>query len=333
VLLVRPARRRAVQMVLRPLLSAIVGVLGTFVLSGTHAYADPSISDIEGQLAAQWGAAEPLIEQYNKVHEDYERNKARQATLEESIRPLKVQVDLAMIRVGAVAAQAYQSGPGGGLAAMLQAASPKQFADQMLYLNQIASVQDSEIHDVYDLKLRYDAAKAPIDALDAVLSKQDADLAVQRKVIDAKIADLNTLRIKAYGNAGFDTRYRPWTCPSTYLPTKGYQAAAFACREAGKPYVFGAAGPSTYDCSGLTLSAWASVGVYMPHNAYEQSQSMPSVRRADIQIGDLVFYYSDVHHVAIYVGDGHVMSAPQPGDRVRMFNIDSSPIHSIGRPN
>jgi cell wall-associated NlpC family hydrolase len=317
---------------IRLLLSAIVSVLTVFVLSGTHAYADPSISDIETQLATQWNAAEPLIEQYNKVHEQYEQNLAKQATLEESIKPLRVQVDLAMTRVGAIAAQAYQSGPGGGVAAMLQAGSPKQFADQLLYLDQVAAVQEGQIHDVYDLKLRYDAAKAPIDALDAVLSKQDADLAAQRTVIDAKIADLNTLRIKAYGNAGFDTRYRPWTCPATYLPTKGYKAAAFACSQAGKPYVFGAAGPSTYDCSGLTLSAWASVGVYMPHNAYEQSQSMPSVRRADIQIGDLVFYYSDVHHVAIYVGDGHVMSAPQPGDRVRMFSIDSSPIHSIGRP-
>jgi hypothetical protein len=318
--------------VIRPLLSAIIGVLAMFVLSGTHAYADPSISDVEGQLAAQWNAAEPLIEQYNKVHEQYEQNLAKKASLEEAIKPLKLQVDLAMVRVGAVSAQAYQSGPGGGFAAMLQAGSPKQFADELLYLDQLAAVQEDEIQGVYDLKLRYDAAKAPVDALDAVLSQQDADLASQRDVINAKIADLNTLRVKAYGNAGFDTRYRPWTCPSTYLPTKGYRAAAFACGQAGKPYVFGAAGPSAYDCSGLTQAAWESVGVYLPHNAYEQSQSMPRVSRANIQIGDLVFYYNDVHHVGIYVGDGHVMVAPQSGDRVRMVDIDRSPVHSIGRP-
>ena len=317
---------------MRRLLSAIVGVLAIVVLSGTNAYADPSISDIESQLAAQWNAAEPLIEQYNVVHEQYEQNLAKKTSLEEAIKPLKLQVDLAMTRVGTVSAEAYQSGPGGGFAAMLQAGSPKEFADQLLYLDQIAAVQEGQIDDVWNLKLRYDSAKAPIDALDAVLSKQDADLAAQRKVIDAKIADLNTLRVKAYGSAGFDTRYRPWTCPSTYLPTKGYRAAAFACGEASKPYVFGAAGPSSYDCSGLTMAAWASVGVYMPHNAYEQMQSMRSVRRADIQIGDLVFYYNDVHHVGIYVGDGHVMVAPQSGDRVRMVDIDRSPVHSIGRP-
>jgi cell wall-associated NlpC family hydrolase len=317
---------------MRQSLSAILGILAMFVLSGTHAYADPSVSDIEAQLATQWAAAEPLIEQYNKVHEDYEQNKARQATLEESIKPLKLQVDLAQIRVGSIAEQAYETGPGGGITAMLQAGSPAQFADQLTYLNQIASVQTGELADVLDIKARYDAAKAPIDALDTVLSKQDADLAAQQQTINAKIADLQTLRVKAYGSAGFNNQYRPWTCPAQYLPTKGYQAAAFACGEAGKPYVFGAAGPSTYDCSGLTLAAWKSVGVYMPHNAYEQSQSMPSVRRADIQIGDLVFYYGDVRHVAIYVGDGHIVNAPQPGDYVRMANIDSWPIHSIGRP-
>ena len=327
----RPARHQ-VHAVIRPLLSAIIGILAVVVLSGTHAYADPSISDIENQLATEWNAAEPLIEQYNLVHEQYEQNLAKKTSLEEAIKPLKLQVDLAMIRVGTVSAEAYQEGPGGGFAAMLQAGSPKEFADQLLFLDQLAAVQEGQIDGVYNLKLRYDSAKAPIDALDAVLSKQDADLAAQRKVIDTKIADLNTLRVKAYGSAGFDTRYRPWTCPSTYLPTKGYRAAAFACGQAGKPYIFGASGPSSYDCSGLTMAAWASVGVYMPHNAYEQMQSMPSVRRSDIQIGDLVFYYNDVHHVGIYVGDGHVMVAPQSGDRVRMVDIDRSPVHSIGRP-
>jgi cell wall-associated NlpC family hydrolase len=317
---------------MRQTLSAVLGVIAMFVLSGTHAYADPSIGDIEKQLAADWAVAEPLIEQYDKVHEDYEQNLAKQASLEQQIKPLQLQVDLAQIRVGAIAEQAYEGGPGGGFAAMLQAGSPSQFADQLLYLDQIAAVQDGELADVMDLKTRYDAAKAPIDALVSQLGKQNADLEAQRKTIDQKISDLNTLRAKAYGDAGFNNQYRPYTCPAQYLPTKGYQAAAFACGETGKPYIFGAAGPSTYDCSGLTLAAWATVGVYMPHNAYEQSQSMPMVKRADIQIGDLVFYYSDVRHVAIYVGDGHIVNAPQPGDHVRMANIDAWPIYGIGRP-
>src|SRR5262245_19760680 len=189
---VRPAIQHPVQLVIPPLLSDYIGALSVFVLSGTHAYADPTISDIETQLAAQWNAAEPLIEQYNAVHEQYEQNLAKKTSLEANIKPLKLQVDLAMVKVGVVSSEAYQSGPGGGVAAMLQAGSPKELADQLLYLDQLASVQEGEIQGVYDLKVRYEAAKAPIDALDAVLSKQDSDLAAQRKVIDAKIADLNT---------------------------------------------------------------------------------------------------------------------------------------------
>ena len=80
---------------MRQSLSAILGVLAMFVLSGTHAYADPSIGDLETQIAAQWAAAEPLIEQYNLVHEQFEQNTAKQAALEEQIKPLKLQVDLA----------------------------------------------------------------------------------------------------------------------------------------------------------------------------------------------------------------------------------------------
>lgn len=319
-------------MLMRQSLSAILGVLAMFVLSGTHAYADPSLSDIEAQLVAQWAGAEPLIEQYDLVHEQFEQNKAKQDSMEEQIRPLKVQVDLAMVKVGAMAEQVYESGPGGGFTAMLQASSPKQLADQLLYLDQIAATQSSELSGVFDLKARYDAAKAPIDQLVAKLNQQDAELTAARKVIDQKIADLDVLRSKAYGDAGFDNQYRPSTCPAHYLPTKGYAAAAYACSEAGKPYIFGTAGPSTYDCSGLVLAAWKTVGVYMPHNAWEQSQSMPSVKMADIQIGDLVFYFGDVHHVAIYIGDGKVMNAPQAHDRVRMAAIDHWPIHSIGRP-
>ena len=121
-------------------------------------------------------------------------------------------------------------------------------------------------------------------------------------------------------------------CPAEYLPTKGYQAALFACNETGKPYVWAASGPNAYDCSGLTLAAWRKVGVYLPHNAAAQRRSMKPISRADLQIGDLVFYFRDLHHVAIYIGNGMVVHAPHAGDRVRMAPIDKNPVHSYGRP-
>jgi peptidoglycan DL-endopeptidase CwlO len=80
------------------------------------------------------------------------------------------------------------------------------------------------------------------------------------------------------------------------------------------------------------MAAWAKAGVGLPHNALQQSRTIRSVSRSELRPGDLVFYYSDVHHVAIYVGGDWVVHAPHSGDVVRMRKIDIGPVHSYGRP-
>ena len=109
-------------------------------------------------------------------------------------------------------------------------------------------------------------------------------------------------------------------------------AVAYAYAQIGKPYLYGGAGPAAFDCSGLTSAAWAAAGVTLPHNAARQYSSMRHLTRADLAPGDLVFYYSDVHHVAIYIGNGMVIHAPQTGDSVRAAGMDMAPIHGYGRP-
>jgi cell wall-associated NlpC family hydrolase len=218
--------------------------------------------------------------------------------------------------------------------ALITSGSPQTLADQLSYLDVMARDQERQLSGVTTMKGQYDAQKAPLDGLVAQLAAQDADLAKKKKDIEASLNQLQQLRIKAYGTTGGTGSYRPWPCPSSYVPTNGYKAAAFACSQTGKPYVWDAGGPSSYDCSGLTMAAWRSVGVSLPHNAAWQRSSMPSVSRANLQVGDLVFYYGDLRHVAIYVGDGKVVHAPQPGDRVRMADIGGvGPINSYGRPS
>jgi len=291
------------------------------------------VSQIEAQLNAAWNQAEPLIEKYNAVHEQYVKNKARQAALSKQLGPLEAQLAVAQEKVSAMAAMAYKGGRADPYTAFLTTTSPGNFVDQLTFINVLAREETDQLSAVRAARDKYNAQKAPVDALVIQLARQDADLAAQRRTIESRLAQLQKLRSQAYGSAGGGIgRYRPWTCPSEYLNTKGYKAAAFACKQAGKPYVWAAGGPSSYDCSGLTMASWRQVGIYLPHNAYEQSRSMRSVSRASIAIGDLVFYYSDVHHVAIYVGGGHVMAAPQAGDVVRMQDMDLGPIHSIGRP-
>ncbi|HEX6869774.1 MAG TPA: NlpC/P60 family protein [Micromonosporaceae bacterium] len=321
-----------VQKTRRGVMAAIFAVCAIALLPGTPAHAEPTVAEIEAQIAKIWNEAEPLIEKYNEIHEQYKKNKAKQAQLQKKIAPLQTQVDLGQARVGAMAAQIYKGGTADVFNAVVTSGSPGQLADQLSFVDFLARDQERQIEGVSKAKADLDAQKAPIDALVAQLAKQDTELAAKRKQIEAKLKELQALRIKAYGSSGGIGSFRPWPCPSEYLPTKGYKAAKFACSQAGKPYVWAASGPNSYDCSGLTLRSWAQVGVYLPHNAAMQRRSMPYVSRANLQIGDLVFYYSDLHHVAIYVGGGKAMSAPTFGDYVRMISMDVMPIHSFGRP-
>ncbi len=322
-----------VQKPLRVLFVGFLASLMVVVMPGTQAHAAPTVAEIEAEISKIWAQAEPLIEEYNAVHEKYKKNLAQQNKLNAKINPLARQVDLAQVRVGVIAAQVYTGGQAQELNAILASGSPTDLADQMAFLDQLAREQQRQIEGVTTMKASLDKQKAPIDKLVAELKKQDADLASKKKQIEVKLSQLQSLRIKAYGSGGSTGSYRPWPCPSAYEPTSGYKAAKFACNQAGKPYVWNADGPGSYDCSGLTLAAWRSVGVYLPHNAAAQRRSMRSVSRANIKVGDLVFYGSNTHHVAIYVGGGKVMHAPTFGDHVRMAPIDDvGGVTGIGRP-
>jgi hypothetical protein len=323
---VHPASPRSVFAVL-----AVVAVVAvTLPLTrGPAVAAEPDRADIEAQIDQLWRETEPMIERYNLVHEEFERNQARQAQLAAEIQPLADELAQAQQRIGRIAAHAYMGGQADTVNAMLAADSTEAFVDQMLFLESFSHSQNTRLSDVLEIKARYDAQKAPIDVLVADLAVQDAELAVQRADIESRIERLQRMRAGTFDR----TSTRPWACPSEYQPTKGYRAAAFACAQIGKRYVFGTSGPSNYDCSGLTLRAWKQVGVYMPHNAAMQRRSMKYVSRAELQIGDLVFYYDDLSHVAIYVGDGKVVHAPRSGDVVRMVPmVRGAKIHSYGRP-
>jgi peptidoglycan DL-endopeptidase CwlO len=114
--------------------------------------------------------------------------------------------------------------------------------------------------------------------------------------------------------------------------TRGEKALAFARDQLGEPYVYGADGPDSWDCSGLTLKAWAAAGVSLPHSSSMQYDSSPKVARSDLRPGDLVFYYDDLSHVGIYAGDGKVIDAPRPGENVRSITIDYMPYAGATRP-
>lgn len=110
----------------------------------------------------------------------------------------------------------------------------------------------------------------------------------------------------------------PRPLPSGSLPNlAASRAVAFARSQLGKPYVFGAEGPHSFDCSGLTQAAWKAAGVSIPRTSQAQAAGLVKVAASRIQIGDLVIYKPDNGHVAIYIGDGKIIEAPRPGKSVQ----------------
>ena len=105
--------------------------------------------------------------------------------------------------------------------------------------------------------------------------------------------------------------------------TQAGKAVAFAFAQLGKPYQWGATGPGSYDCSGLTQAAWAAAGVAIPRDTYEQWAALPHIATSAIQPGDLL-YYDGVGHVAMYVGDGYIIDAPQTGMDVQKLPMSTS---------
>lgn len=122
--------------------------------------------------------------------------------------------------------------------------------------------------------------------------------------------------------------------PASYAnnSSKGAIALAYAKRQVGKPYVFGAEGPNSFDCSGLTQTAWKQVGISLPRLSYDQIRVGTRISKSDLRPGDLVYFYRGRAHVALYAGNGMVLHAPRPGKVVQYIKMSYMPFNGASRP-
>lgn len=295
------------------------------------AHADPSVADIERQIDRDWNTLEPIIEQHNATRQALAERRRQAATLAARIAPLTRQVDQAMSKVNKLAVRVYKGQNASALNAMVTSRSPATVVGQLELLDQLARRQQADVQQVIDLRNQLTARKTQLDRMIVQLGRVDRQLAAKRKQIDDAIARLQTVRLRAYGQGG-GGKLRPAPCPAVYPGGASGQAVTFACAQIGRPYVWGAEGPNAFDCSGLILAAWARAGVALPHNAAQQRRVTKRVDRSELRPGDLVFYYSDLHHVGMYVGNGWLVHASRAGVPVRMKRVDDGPVHSYGRP-
>jgi cell wall-associated NlpC family hydrolase len=308
-------------------------VVGFVAGTARPAHAD-SISQLEAKINREWASLEPTIENYDAVHARLMSQQQKATQLERAIEPLQLKVMLAKARVGTVSAELYQAGPTGTAATLLDVGSATHAFNLLATVDQMAQNQQRMVAATVAMVNQYQRQKAPIDDLVASLAAQSKALAAQAANIQTSIARLDKLRIQVWGTTIEPGATRPVACPQRYTGDAGSRAAQWACNQINKRYVFGADGPSTFDCSGLTMRAWQSVGVSLPHNAYQQKQTVRSISYSQLRPGDLVFYYAGISHVTIYVGKGWVVSAPSSGDVVRMKQLIPSKqdVRGYGRP-
>jgi len=294
--------------------------------------------------------ADAATESYNAARVGFAEANRRLTVVKHRLVAKQAEVDAMQSSVGQLAAAAYKSGGLDPTVQILLSDNPESFLQSAVALNQLGRQQAAVLAKVIAARQGLASARNDVTQQRARASALADQIKSQKHAVEAKLAEakqlLGTLKadqlakynaaihaVAARGHA-VASRSRAGNIPSYNGPASGRAAEAIktAYAQLGDPYVYGAAGPSTFDCSGLTMFAWNSAGVSLPHSSSAQYSSTRHVAISDLQPGDLVFYYSPISHVAIYIGGGRIIHAPHPGRSVEIAPLHEMPISGAGRP-
>ena len=284
---------------------------------------------------------EKVTEQYNDARILLTKRTAASKAAATKARAAAQAVGAYRVRVKRLVKSESRSDPFGTFGAMLSSESPGDFAAQASILDVVASRRAAVLTEASRASAAAAKADSDAKAATAAAAKLTRELATKRTDLSRRAAQSKALfdRLSAAERRAFlaaqsnqadrasrtETRAPVAEAPVN-VPVSGRAGIAVAAARSklGSPYVWAAAGPSSFDCSGLTMYAWGQAGVSLPHSS---SMQMSSGQR-----GDLVFYGSPVYHVAIYVGGGQVIHAPQTGDVVRYASVNMMPPSGATRP-
>jgi cell wall-associated NlpC family hydrolase len=308
--------------------TGVAAVASSLALLAPASIAAAEPRSVDRRLAAATQQLEVVVERYNGLREELKRSSRETEALRARIAPLTAEARRRDAEVGALAAAAYRSGRGNAMVSLLDAGTPDELGGRLALLEHLGRGRNRALTALTEATASLDSARATLAAVTARQRVQGAQLSAQKVKIEAEIVRLNAMR----GGPGLDGP-PPSAVVLPQLPAgAASKAVRFAYAQLGKPYEWGGSGPSGYDCSGLTSSAWRAAGISLPHNARAQYGAVAHISRGALRPGDLVFYYGDIHHVALFVGDGKIIHAPQQGERIRFDRFDYQPIHGYGRP-
>ena len=320
---------------------ALLAVVATLFVAAP-AQATPTTSAEAAELVAARGhELEVITEQFNEARvtlaAQQEATKAAIATMEQATAELAA----AQQQVRGLARTAYTGEGLGSFSALLTSDSADSFVDRMATLQLVAGHQSDILERAATASVAAAQAQATAQQAAAEAQAQYDAVAAQQAALQAEVdtyraafAQLSAQEKQAAVAAHEDDRASrsedrknpepvPAAAPVVADSDAAQTAVDAAMAQRGKPYVWAAGGPNSFDCSGLTAYAFRAAGIKLPHSSLSQSKMGQPVSRDQLQPGDLVFFYSPVSHVGIYIGNGKMVHAPTSGDVVKVAPLMS----------
>jgi peptidoglycan DL-endopeptidase CwlO len=275
-------------------------------------------------LQAMIAQAKALSAEVSNLNQQYDglRLQLTQARTEAQVAQRTYGEDLSRLgsgklAVGQLAAQSYMTGGMSSPMALLTSSTPQTLISKAAFMQELQAENGDRVGQLAEAVAAARRAQETAAQQTKLASKLAGQMAAKRREAQAKINLLNSAVFKK-AMAVFN---RTGNFPNIPIPTAntiGAEALRFALTRRGDPYVWGAAGPSSFDCSGLVLWAYAQVGISLPHFTGAQWNMGVHVSRSQLQPGDLVFFYADIGHVGLYIGNGLMVDAPDFGEDVQV---------------
>ncbi len=336
--------------------AALIAGAASLVLPAPMASAAPAdppdqpVSSLLSQLQSLYRRTEEATEKYNATEERLKKQRDQVKKIDEDLADARIALTGSRDAAGRLAREQYQ-GTSGTLSpymGFLFGSDPQQALDRGHQLQRAAGQRAATVGRLAENEKRAaDLAGKAQDALNAqqtlaAQQKQQRDdvrksLNQVEKMLASltgeQLSELRKLEQKDIGEAQRKLLASGRLGRSAMPSALGGKALEYAYQQIGKPYVWGADGPDSFDCSGLTSQAWAHAGDVIPRTSQEQWKSLPRVPLDEIRPGDLVIYFEGATHVAIYIGNGLVIQAPRPGATVKVSPIAANPLLGVVRPD
>ncbi len=302
-------------------------------LSSQAANADtkPTKDQVKAQVDALYSQAEQATEAYDAAQEQQGKLQQQVNDLENQVAREQAQLNKLRDSLGSLASAQYRDGGIDPSVQLFLSSDPSNFLDRASTLDQMSGRQADELKQLQEQQRQLDQARTEASAKLSQLATTRQDLQNKKKDVQSKLAKAQSLlnTLTAQERASIDRASRDSARPDLGNSAAASQraAAALAAAESviGSPYVWGATGPSSFDCSGLTSWAYAQAGISIPRTSQEQATIGTRLTMSELKPGDLVFFYGDIHHVGLYAGNGMVLHAPHTGASVRFEAMGDMP--------